>query len=142
MKKSLSLLRIILWVVAVYHLALGIIGGLFPSFAVGIAATLFSFNLTLTNEIGWIAQPLSAYIFVFGVFAAVAARDPLKYSATVVVIAVLMAIRVLQIINFFLNGGDLTLDPTRLMLNTIVAIIIGVSLLFLLKKAKSQSSAR
>jgi len=132
-------LKILLWIVAVYHIGLGLLGIFAKDFAVTLAKNFFNFNLTLTDQTYWIINPLAAYILIFGVFMALAAKDPVKYKNVIYVGVVLFAIRVLQRVVFFVTAPEglvSNIDPIRNIIMLVVVAIIGIAMFVMAKKVK------
>lgn len=132
-------LKILLWIVAVYHILLGILGIFAKETAVLIANSFFNFNLTLTDEMLWIINPFSAYLLFFGVFMAVVASDPKKYKKLVYAGVGLFALRVVQrVIFLFYAPASLiyNVDPLRNVIAMAVVAVIGVWMYVLARKLK------
>lgn len=136
MKKALQL---ILYLVAAYHILLGLVGIFFKGYAVEAAKLFFSFNLTLTPEIYWILNPFAAYVLFFGIFMVVAATDPLKYRNIIYVGVGLFALRIIQRLFFaFTASADLisVVNPAQNILHIVVVAILGVAMLGMVKSLK------
>ena len=132
-------LRVLLWIVAVYHIVLGLLGVFAKDAAIYLANIAFNFNLTLNNEMLWVINPFSAYLLVFGVFMAVAATDPKKYKNIVYVGVGLFALRVLQRIIFVVSAPEgliSSVDPIRNAISIIVVAVMGLSMFLLARKLK------
>ncbi len=132
-------LKTLLWVVAVYHIALGLLGIFAKGIAVTLAQTFFNFNLTLTDQIYWIINPFAAYVLIFGFFMALAAKDPKKFKNVIYVGVTLMAVRVAQRASFLFaapEGLISNIDPTRNMIMLIVVIAIGIAMFVMARKIK------
>lgn len=135
-------LKVLLWIVAVYHIILGLLGIFAKEFSVNLAKSFFNFNLTLTDQMYWTINPLAAYILVFGLFMALAARDPVKFKNVIYVGVVLFAIRVLQRIFFFFTAPEgliNNIDPVRNIIMLLVVAIIGIAMFVMAKKIKKFS---
>jgi hypothetical protein len=132
-------LKILLWIVAVYHIGLGLLGIFAKDFAVTLAKNFFNFNLTLTDQIYWIINPLAAYILVFGIFMALAAKDPSKYKNVIFVGVALFAVRVIQRLVFFVTAPEglvNNIDPTKNIIMLVVVAAIGIAMFVMAKKVK------
>src|SRR3989338_10682181 len=129
---SITFDQILLYIIAIYHMALGIMGIFFKSQAVLIARSFFSFNLDYTSQIKWIINPFAAYVFIFGIFVWVAATNPSKYRLVIWAILGLFVIRVLQR-GFFILFADPSLkaivDPTQNLIHLLIVAAISVWLL-------------
>jgi len=132
-------LKILLWIIAVYHIVLGLLGIFAKDLAVTLAKNFFNFNLTLTNQIYWVINPLAAYILVFGIFMALAAKDPVKYKNVIYVGVILFAVRVIQRLVFFVSAPEglvSNTNPSRNIIMLVVAAAIGIAMFVMAKKAK------
>ena len=132
-------LKGLLWFVAMYHIALGLLGIFFKESAVFVAKSFFNFNLTLTPEIYWTLNPFAAYLLIFGVFMALAATDPVKYKNIIFIGVALFAVRVVQRVVFFFaapEGLISNMDPVRNILVLVVVSAIGLSMYLLAKRVK------
>lgn len=130
-------LKIILWVVSVYHILIGLLGIFAKEKAVFIAKSFFNFNLTLTPEMNWIINPFTAYILVFGFFMAVAASNPVKYKSIVYVGVGLFALRVVQRIIFLVvapEGLVSQVDPIRNVIAISIVAVLGLAMFLLVRK--------
>lgn len=96
MNGSLKFLRWFLWFVCIFHVVIG----LALNCDVGAKewiARLYSANVNWDNsQFVYILRPLGAFMIVLGIFAAVAARNPLRYQAIAFGFVVLFFLRGLQ----------------------------------------------
>lgn len=94
---KLGLLKIVLAVVCLAHLALGALGFVAGANAVteGVAAT-YGATLTLTPQLQHVLRILGAFMLAIGVLSAYAWRDPVKHRAIINGIIVLLLLRVAQ----------------------------------------------
>jgi len=132
-------LKVLLWVVAVYHILIGLLGIFAKDTAVFIANNFFNFNLTLTDQMTWIINPFATYLLFFGVFMAVAAMDPKKYKNIIYAGIGLFALRIIQRIIFIVSAPEglmSNVDPVRNVIAIAVVAVIGLSLFVLAKKLK------
>ncbi len=124
-------LKGLLLIVAIYHIALGLLGIFAKNLAVALARNFFNFNLALTDQIYWIINPFATYVLIFGFFMAVAASDPIKYKKVVYVGVALCTVRVAQRLAFFFiapEGLVNNIDPIRNIIAIIVVSSIGIAL--------------
>jgi hypothetical protein len=132
-------LKVLLWIAAVYHIVLGLLGVFAKDSAVYLANVAFNFNLTLNNEMLWVINPFAAYLLVFGVFMAVAATDPKKYKNIIYAGVGLFALRVIQRIIFVVSAPEgliSSVDPIRNWVAIAVVAVMGLSMFLLAKKLK------
>ncbi|MEK6828151.1 MAG: hypothetical protein AABX78_02270 [Nanoarchaeota archaeon] len=136
-EKSIKWLKGLLWLVAIYHILLGLVGIFFKDLAASLAGAFFNFNLTLTPEVYWILNPFAAYVLIFGIFMALAATDPAKYKTVILIGVGLFAIRIIQRIIFLLiapEGLVKNIDPVRNMLALAIVTVIGLSIFIMDRK--------
>jgi len=132
-------LKVLLWIAAVYHIILGLLGVFAKDAAVTLANVAFNFNLTLNNEMLWVINPFAAYLLVFGVFMAVAATDPKKYKNIIYAGVGLFALRVIQRIIFVVSAPEgliSSVDPIRNTVAIAVVAVMGLSMFLLARKLK------
>lgn len=132
-------LKVVLWIVAVYHILLGLLGIFAKGSAVFIAKNLFDFNLTLNDQMMWVINPFVAYLLFFGVFMAVAAMDPKKYKAIIYAGVGLFALRIIQRIVFVAVAPAGLIGSASLMRNVVAIVVVavlGLLMFFLTKKLK------
>ncbi len=95
----LTLLRGYLWFICAFH----VITGLGVNFSRPFMTTMagwYGATVDFTPQFLTILHPLGAFMFILGVLAAVAARDPLRYRPIVYCFAGLFLIRSLQRVIF------------------------------------------
>ncbi|MEK6893811.1 MAG: hypothetical protein AABX07_06450 [Nanoarchaeota archaeon] len=132
-------LKVLLWIAAVYHIVLGLLGVFAKDATVYLANVAFNFNLTLNNEMLWVINPFAAYLLVFGVFMAVAATDPKKYKNIIYAGVGLFALRVIQRIIFVVSAPEgliSSVDPIRNTFAIAVVAVMGLSMFLLARKLK------
>ena len=134
------ILKFILWDLAAYHLLIGFIGMFYEQELEEIAHTVFNIPITITPEILWIIKPAAAYVFVFGIFMGVAAYNPQKYRAVIYAGLVVLALRLVQYIQF--NFTSVGVDAGHLWHTIVlmfVVILTGGIVLFLTIVSKPDS---
>lgn len=95
-----NFLKLLLWLGVIYHGAVGLIG-IFAKGLIGpVARNLYGFNLTVTDEIVYVVDPLAALMVTMAVVLYFCARDPVKYHALVYIVPGLMALRLAQMLVF------------------------------------------
>ena len=140
-KDSHQWLKGLLWFGAIYHILLGISGIFFKDVVVLLARNFFNFNLVLDSQTYWILNPLSAYMFIFGIFMAVTASDVVKYRNFVNVIVILLAMRIVQRVFFMVaSPAELvsSMDMSRESLDAALVAVYAGALFFTSRKAKSK----
>jgi hypothetical protein len=130
-------LKVILWIVAVYHIILGLFGIFAKDMAAYLANVAFNFNLTLNNEMLWVLNPFAAYLLVFGVFLAIAATNPQKYKNIIYAGVGLFALRIVQRIIFVATAPEGLIANTSAVRNWImigIVAVIGLVMYLLVRK--------
>lgn len=136
-----KILQSILYLVAAYHILLGLIGIFFKTYAIEAAKLFFSFNLTLTPQVYWILNPFATYVLFFGIFMAIAASDPLKYKNVIYAGIGLFALRIIQRVIFIFTASSemvSVVSPIQNIIHIIVVAILGIAIITMvngLKKA-------
>jgi hypothetical protein len=102
---ALRLLKAYLWFVAVFHLFVGLAVNFSPELTQAIAAS-YGARVDWTPQFVYILKPLGAFMIALGMLAGVAARDPIRYSAAVLVFVGLFVLRALHRVIF----GDLATE--------------------------------
>ncbi len=132
-------LKIILWIVAIYHIILGLLGIFAKDMAVYLANVAFNFNLTLNNEMLWVLNPFAAYLLIFGVFLAVSATNPQKYKSIIYAGIGLFALRIVQRIIFVIAAPEGLIANTSAVRNWVmmgIVAVIGLIMYLLVRKVK------
>jgi hypothetical protein len=93
--KSLQALKLFLWFICAFHVTVGIGLNVSPAFPQAMA-NYYGATVDWTPDFLYILKPLGAFMFVMGVLAAVAARDPLKHVVIAYGFVLLFALRTLQ----------------------------------------------
>jgi hypothetical protein len=73
--------RVILWVIAVYHLAAGLVATFAKEQTTTLASLMFGIALTMDGQTELLVRYLGAFGIAFGVLAALAALDPVRNKA-------------------------------------------------------------
>lgn len=97
-------LKAYLWLIAIFHLFVGLAVNLSDDFTRMIAAG-YGATVDWTPQFVYILHPLGAFMIVLGFLAAVAARDPERYDAVIFGFIGLFLIRSLHRVAF---GGVLS----------------------------------
>ena len=88
--------KVLLWTIAVYHVATGLLVIGFGDLSIRFARAFYGWTIEGSPAMGILAELLGCYAVAFGLMMAVAARDPVAYRHFLVVGAVLIALRVVQ----------------------------------------------
>ncbi len=132
MNKKEIFLKLILLLVAAFHILFGIAGGFFSDFSIKLFTYTFQANLlpTFTN-LSYIKY-LSAYAIGYGILAWLSSTDLKKYKSAINIIAIVLLLRLLQTIIFqeeLINGFSLSIQSIFIMYS--IKLILGASILFL-----------
>jgi hypothetical protein len=134
----LRIVKTLLWLVCVTHLAIGIAGVCSPSLAERVVRGFYGATVEMTPAIVHLLRIMGAYMIAVGILGLVAALDPQKYRPVIIAIAILIAIRVLQRI-VFANEIQQTfgISAGRIWFQSIYFAGLAAALLWLLPKRKS-----
>lgn len=89
-------LRVLLWVICLYHVACGLVPNLFPGQVQALAERLAGMKIQAEPEFIALAKPFGVYAIAFGVMMGLAAWNPVKNRALISVGIILFALRILQ----------------------------------------------
>jgi len=95
MNKQLFL-KIVLWLICLYHVFMGVAAFLSEDMAVWLADVVFGISLPVTPQISYLAKLLGVYVVVFGLMVAVAAFDPARHLSLLNIVIILYALRILN----------------------------------------------
>lgn len=137
MKKALKNL---LYIFAVYHVGLGIIGIFFTGYSElvkKVVALVFNFNLTMDAQTIWMLKPIAAYMLAMGIIAFFAAKKPENFKPIIFAIAGFIAVRAIQRIIFAVEGNEFMLnaDPIRNIVVILILSLYSASIFIFAKKA-------
>ena len=94
-KMAIPYLRVlsgVLWYVSATHLLIGAGVNLVPA-SLPFLAMLYGAEVSFTPEFTYVLKPLGAFMFVLGLIAAAAARDPLRFRPVIYGFVILFVIR-------------------------------------------------
>jgi hypothetical protein len=138
---GLRLLQIYLGGISAAHVAIGLGVNLSRSF-LDVMADCYGARVDFTPQLVTVLHPLGAFMFIVGVLAAVAARDPLRYRPIVYSIAALLLIRSLQRVVFRQDIEQaFQIEPTRNLLTMAFFLAMAVSLAALQRYVESRRPA-
>ncbi len=133
----LNALKVVLFLIGVYHIALGVIPFISQDLAAQVASSIFGMTLVVTPQLLYIAQLLGIYAFVFGIIVLFVAKNPEKHGGLIYVILLLYAARIINRILFihgFMDAFQTT--PFRAWLEVVVFVVIAGLLIFLTPRAR------
>src|SRR5687767_2137085 len=91
-----GLLQVVLWLIALYHVLMGLGAMLSARIVEGLARGVFGMRLQLTPASAYLAKLLGIYAAVFGAVVGIAATDPTRYAVLLDVIVVLYVLRIVN----------------------------------------------
>lgn len=123
------LLQGFFWMVCTFHVVVGV-GLNFSSGFPRLMAEYYGATVDWTPQFTYILKPLGAFMFVLGLLAAAAARDPLRYRLAAYLFATLFTIRGLQRVVFRREILDaFSISPARNMGNAVFFLALAATLL-------------
>ncbi len=93
---SYKLGKILLWIIAAYHVATGAMVIWSGDVSIRFAKLSYGWTVEGSPELGILGELLGCYAIAFGLMMAVAARDPVAYRSFITVGIVLVALRLVQ----------------------------------------------
>src|SRR5438046_3054213 len=95
-----GVLVVVLWLIAAYHILLGVGALLSEQTAEQLAANVFGLRLQLTPQSSYLVKLLGIYATVFGLVVGLAARAPENHPGILYVVIVLYLLRILNKVAF------------------------------------------
>ena len=92
--------KVLLWIIATYHVVTGILIIASGELSLRFAEVFYGWTIDGSSELGILAELLGCYAIAFGLMLAVAAKDPVGYRSFLTVGVVLIALRVFQRLYF------------------------------------------
>ncbi len=136
---TLGVLTAFLWVVAAFHLIVGLglnVSSDFPQ----LMAQYYGAQVDWTPALLYILKPVGAFMFALGVMAALAARDPLGHVSVVYGFAVLFTFRGLQRLIFQSEiESAVAIAGGRNFGNAVFFLLMAAALVLLLRFAGKQA---
>lgn len=93
-------LSVILYVIAAYHIVIGIIPFLPSDTAIGLINSIFHMQFAVNDQIIYLGHLFGIYAIMFGLFTGVAAKNPSKHVNIINIAIVLYVLRILNRIFF------------------------------------------
>ena len=125
---SFRALQAFLWMICAFHVIVGVGLNLSSAIPAGMAS-YYGAEVNWTPQFVYILKPLGAFMFVLGILAAVAARNPLGNKMVVYGLVTLFVIRALQRVVF---GGEIyaafAIAPGRNIGNAVFFVALAVAL--------------
>lgn len=130
---ALTLLKAALWITCAFHILVGLSLNLDLGLKEWVGAGLYNAEVDWSQpQFVYILKPLGAFMFVLGVMAAIAARDPLRNKLLVYGFALLWLIRSSQRLIFWQEIQNAFTIPASSMLSGLIFVFLSGVLLVLL----------
>jgi len=130
-------IRIVLWVIAAYHLLVGVAAVLFQGLAVKLGSLLFGVSISLTAESELLVRYLGAFGVSFGVLAALAALAPEKNRAIIYGLVVYFGVRALSRVVWWDLLAQHTVGPASNGARIVIIVLFAAALLFFMPRERS-----
>jgi hypothetical protein len=139
---ALGLLKVLLWTVCAFHVAIGLSLNLPPGFKESVATRLYGATVDWSQpQFVYILKPLGAFMMALGVMAAIAARNPLANRAVIQGFVFLFVLRGLQRIVFLREIQDAFAIPLSRHFGTMAFMLLLAAALFILSRSASRSAS-
>lgn len=132
-----KLLKILLGLIAVYHVLLGLMAFLSGDFVMRIADSLFGLQVEPTGQVFYFGKLLGIYAIAFGAFIGMMMRDPHKYKDLLYVGVGLYALRIINKL-VFMNSikESFGVSDMRIWMDVVLLAFFGIALYLLIPKKK------
>jgi hypothetical protein len=135
---KLLLLKVVLWLICLYHVFMGAAAFLSEDTAARVAEVAFGIHLQMAPQTSYIVKLLGVYAIVFGLMVALTALDPVRYTRFLDVVVVLYALRILNKLVFAkLFTEAFEAPPYRAWVD--IALLAAFGLAVFLLKPRSRS---
>ena len=141
--KSYLTVRILLWVICVYHIGAGIAATFFKDLAEKVGGFLFGVSITMDPQAELLVRYLGAFGISFGVMTALAAIDPEKNTKIIYGAIVYFLVRAFDRVAFWslLQEHHVGPVPAWCRIVAILAFAIGL-FIFMPKTDSGQATTR
>ncbi|MBZ0165971.1 MAG: hypothetical protein K8I00_04120 [Candidatus Omnitrophica bacterium] len=138
--KALAVLKLFLWIICLFHVVVGVGLNVWPEMATTMAK-MYGVKVPLTPQLVYLLKPLGAFMLALGMFALIAARNPLAHLSTVYIFAALFAIRGLHRLIFQNDIQRIfVIESGKLMTGMAVFLGMAVVLVILAQVAKKDTA--
>ncbi len=130
-----TLLKLLLWVIGLFHLILGLVGAFLGSSPIRLFDFIFNAVLPPTALTHSYIKYISAYAIGYGLLAVLSATDLKKYRIAIIIVAVVLLIRFTQTLLYhdeLIAGFQLNMQAIVFL--AIIKLGLGSGLLLLNKK--------
>ena len=132
--------KVLLWVISVYHMAAGIAATFFKDRAVALGSHLFGVAISMDGQTELLVRYLGAFGIAFGVLAAWAALDPAKNRPIIIGLVVYFAVRAFDRVMFASLLEAFHVGPAPNWLRIVVILAFAVSLLCFMPRRDSAAA--
>jgi len=129
--------RIILWVIAAYHLAAGLVATFFKEQAATLAGLMFGVAITMDGQTELLVRYLGAFGIALGVLAALAALNPVRNQAIIYGLVVYFFMRAFDRIVFASLLAQHHVGPMPNGGRAVVIVAFAAALLWFMPREKS-----
>jgi hypothetical protein len=139
---KLSSLKIVLWMICVYHVLLGLAAFLSEDLAAQVARGVFGLRLDMTPQLSYVVQLLGVYAVIFGLITGLVAIDPLRHRVLLNVVVVLYVLRIvnkLLTINEFEQAFGASM--TKVWIDVVLLAAFGAAVFLLRPRAGAHAEA-
>ena len=133
------ILRYLSGYIAIYHIALGLVGIFASTQLVQRLIEIFYVpTLTVDGVLFYVVKFICAYFVAFGGMMWLVAMDPVKYRQFVAVAVAFFVIRLGELLYFYsFIGETFNIADNRILWKIAIVFVLGGALLFLEKKIKA-----
>lgn len=137
------ILRYLSGYIAIYHLALGVLGIFASSQLLQKLIELFyGPTLNIDDTLFYVAKFISAYFVAFGGMMLFVALNPVKYRQFIAVAVAFFAVRLGELLYFYnFIGENFRIPDNRILGKIVLVTALGGALVFLEKKIKSDQTS-
>jgi hypothetical protein len=129
--------RVLLWLIAVYHIVAGIVATFFKEAAVKLGGLMFGVGITMDGQTELLVRYLGAFGLAFGVLAALAALDPVRNRAFIYGAVVYFAVRAFDRIAFASLLAQHHVGPAPNWWRIVVIVAFAALLLWFMPREKA-----
>ncbi len=131
--------RLLLWLIAAYHLVAGVAATFFKDAAVQVGSLLFGVGITMDGQTELLVRYLGAFGITLAVLAALAALDPVKNRAIIVGAVVYFLARAFDRVMFAALLEQHRAGPVPNWFRIVVILAFAVALLWLMPRRPAAS---
>jgi hypothetical protein len=126
--------RVLLWLIAVYHLVAGVVATFCQEAAVRLGGLMFGVRITMDGQAELLVRYLGAFGIAFGVLAALAALQPARNRAIIYGAVVYFAVRAIDRILFASLLAHYHVGPVPNSVRIVVIVALAAGLLWFMPR--------